>query len=186
MKVTALALVAVLLMALAPMSDSAQQQPTVPAQPTPWPSRSYIQVGKPGYEFTSLPNGKTRVSWKVDISNTAGRYQLLEVQIRFFDDQHAQVLEDTIKRVYVGAASTVIASHETLTDGNTAGSIRTAEVSARQTGKAQRSTPAAKTLGPSYSPQRAIKGKAGGSALPWACLSLPAAHFPPDKMDVFC
>jgi hypothetical protein len=106
-------------------------------------------MGKPGYELTSLPNGKTRVSWKVDISNTAGRYQLLEVRIRFFDDRHAQVLEDTIKRVYVGAASTVTASHETLTDGKTASSIRTAEVSARQTGKAQGSAPAAKALGPS-------------------------------------
>ena len=149
MRGTALALVASLFMALAPTSVSAQQQPTVPGQPTPWPSRSYIQLGEPGYEFTSLPNGKTRVSWKVDISNTAGRYQLLEVQIRFFDDKHAQVLEDTIKRVYVGAGSTVTASHETLTDGKTASSIRTAEVSARQTGKAQRSAPAAKTLGSS-------------------------------------
>ena len=146
MNVTALALVASLVTALAPMLASAQHEPTVVAQLTPWPSRSYIQVGKPGYEFTSLTNGKTRVSWKVDISNTAGRYQLLEVQIRFFDDKHAQVLEDTIKRVYVGAASTVTASHETLTDGKTASSIRTAEVSARQTGKAQSSAPAAKTL----------------------------------------
>jgi hypothetical protein len=148
MKVTALSLVASLVMALAPISISAQHQPTVLAQLTPWASRSYIQTGKPGYEFTSVPNGKTRVSWKVDISNTASRYQLLEVQIRFFDDKHGQLLEDTIKRVYVGAASTVTASHETLTDPKTASSIRTAEVSARQTGQAKRSTPAAKTPEP--------------------------------------
>jgi len=142
MKVTAHALVASLVMTLAPISVSAQHQPTVLAQLTPWASRSYIQTGEPRYEVTSLPNGKTRVSWKVDISNTAGRYQLLEVQIRFFDDKHAQVLEDTIKRVYVGAASTVTASHETLTDAKTASSIRTAAVSARQTGKARRAAPA--------------------------------------------
>jgi len=142
MKVTAHALVASLVMTLAPISVSAQHQPTVLAQLTPWASRSYIQTGEPRYEVTSLPNGKTRVSWKVDISNTAGRYQLLEVQIRFFDDKHAQVLEDTIKRVYVGAASTVTASHETLTDAKTASSIRTAAVSARQTGKARRPAPA--------------------------------------------
>ena len=142
MKVTAHALVASLVMTLAPISVSAQHQPTVLAQLTPWASRSYIQTGEPRYEVTSLPNGKTRVSWKVDISNTAGRYQLLEVQIRFFDDKHAQVLEDTIKRVYVGAASTVTASHETLTDSKTASSIRTAAVSARQTGKARRAAPA--------------------------------------------
>jgi len=142
MKVTAHALVASLVMTLAPISVSAQHQPTVLAQLTPWASRSYIQTGEPRYEVTSLPNGKTRVSWKVDISNTAGRYQLLEVQIQFFDDKHAQVLEDTIKRVYVGAASTVTASHETLTDAKTASSIRTAAVSARQTGKARRAAPA--------------------------------------------
>jgi hypothetical protein len=99
-------------------------------------------MGKPGYEFTSLPNGTTRVSGKVDISNTAARYQLLEVRIRFLDDNHAQVLEDTIKRVYVGAGSTVAASHEALTDARTASSISTAEVSARQTGKAKRPAPA--------------------------------------------
>jgi len=142
MKVTAHALVASLVMTLAPISVSAQHQPTVLAQVTPWASRSYIQTGNPSYEVTSLPNGKARVSWRVDISNTAGRYQLLEVQIRFFDDKHAQVLEDTIKRVYVGAASTVTASHETLTDAKTASSIRTAAVSARQTGKARRAAPA--------------------------------------------
>ncbi len=142
MNVTALALVALLVTALTPVLVSAQHEPTVVAQLAPWPSRSYIQMGKPEYEFTSLPHGKTRVSWKVDISNTAGRYQLLEVQIRFFDDKHAQVLEDTIKRVYVSAVSTVTASHETLTDVKTASSIRTAEVSARQTGKGQRPAPA--------------------------------------------
>jgi len=142
MNVTALALVAALVMTFAPIPGSAQHEPTLLAQLTPWASRSYIQMGKPSYEFMSLPNGKTRVSWKVDISNTAGRYQLLEVQIRFFDDKHAQVLEDTIKRVYVGAASTVTASHETLTDAKTASSIRTAAVSARQTGKARRPAPA--------------------------------------------
>lgn len=142
MNVTALALVASLVTALAPVLVSAQPELTVVAQLSPWPSRSYIEMGKPGYEFTSLPHGKTRVSWKVDISNTAGRYQLLEIQIRFFDDKHAQVLEDTIKRVYVGAASTVTASHETLTDAKTASSIRTAEVSARQTGTAKRPAPA--------------------------------------------
>lgn len=142
MNFTALALVALLVTALTPVLVSAQHEPTVVAPLTRWPSRSYIQVGTPGYEFTSLPHGKTRVSWKVDISNTAGRYQLLEVQIRFFDDKHAQVLEDTIKRVYVGAVSTVTASHETFTDAKTASSIRTAEVSARQTGKGQRPAPA--------------------------------------------
>jgi len=142
MDVTALALVASLVTPLAPGLVSGQHEPTVVAQVTPWPSRSYIQMGKPGYEFTSLPHGKTRVSWKVDISTTAGRYQLLEVQIRFFDDKHAQVLEDTIKRVYVGAASTVTVSHEILTDAKTATSIRTAEVSARQTGKGKGPAPA--------------------------------------------
>lgn len=142
MKVTAQALVALLVMMLAPISVFAPHESTVLAQLTPWASRSYIQIGKPSYEVTSLPNGKTRVSWKVDISNTAGRYQLLEVQIRFFDDKQAQVLDDTIKRVYVGAGSTLTASHETLTDAKTAGSIRAAEVSARQTGKAKRPAPA--------------------------------------------
>lgn len=144
MKVTAQALVASLVMTLAPISGSAPDESTVLAQLTPWASRSYIQIGKPRYEVTSLPmpNGKTRVSWKVDISNTAGRYQLLEVQIRFFDDKQAQVLDDTIKRVYVGAGSTVTASHETLTDEKTAARIQAAEVSARQPGKAKRPAPA--------------------------------------------
>jgi hypothetical protein len=142
MNVTALALSALLVLTLAPMPVSAQHEPTVVVPLTPWVSRSYIQLGEPGYEFASLPNGKTRVAWKLDISNTAGRYQLLEVRIRFFDDKHAQVLDDTIKRVYVGAASTVTASHETFTDAKTASSIRTAEVSARQTGKTKRPAPA--------------------------------------------
>jgi hypothetical protein len=142
MKVTALALVALVVTALTPTLVSAQHESTGVAQVIPWPSRSYIQIGKPSYELTSLAQGKTRVSWKVDISTTAGRYQLLEIQIRFFDDRHAQVLEDTIKRVYVGAGSTVTASHDTLADAKTASSIRTAEVSARQTGKGQRPAPA--------------------------------------------
>jgi hypothetical protein len=142
MRLTALALVASLVMTLAPMSGSAQHQPRVLAQVAPWASRSYIQIGEPKYEVTSLPTGKAKVSWKVDISNTAGRYQLLEIQIRFFDDKHSQVLEDTIKRVYVSAAATVTASHETLVDAKTAKTIRTAEVSARQTGKGKRPAPA--------------------------------------------
>lgn len=142
MRITTLALSASLITTLAPLPVSAQHETAVVAQLTPWASRSYIQMGKPGYEFTSLPNGTTRVSWKVDISNTAARYQLLEVRIRFLDDNHAQVLEDTIKRVYVGAGSTVAASHEALTDARTASSISTAEVSARQTGKAKRPAPA--------------------------------------------
>jgi hypothetical protein len=132
------ALVVSLAITLANISGSAPQQPTVLAQVTPWASRSYIQIGEPSYEVTSSPNGKARVSWKVDITNTAGRYQLLEVQIRFFDDKHAQVLEDTIKRVYVGAGATVTASHETLADAKTATSIRTAAVSSRQTRKTTR------------------------------------------------
>jgi hypothetical protein len=142
MRLTALALVASLVITLAPISGSAQHQPRVFAQLTPGLSRSYIRIGEPRYEVTSLPNGKARVSWKVDISNTAGRYQLLEIEIRFFDDKHAQVLEDTIKRVYVSAAATVTASHETLADAKTAKTIRTAEVSARQSGKAKRPAPA--------------------------------------------
>jgi hypothetical protein len=141
MRVKALALVASLLMTLVAISVSAQHQPTVLAQPTPWASRSYIQTGEPSYEVTSLPNGKARVSWKVDISNTAGRYQLLEIHIRFFDDKHVRVLEDTIKRVYVDAASTVTASHETLTDPKTASTICSAEVSARQTSKGKHPAP---------------------------------------------
>ncbi|HVO84917.1 MAG TPA: hypothetical protein VMU60_10885 [Syntrophobacteria bacterium] len=148
MRVTALSLVASLVVTFAPVSVSAPHQPDTLAQLTPGASRSYIQTGQPSYEVTSLPNGRARVSWRVDISNTAGRYQVLEVQIRFFDDKHAQLLEDTIKRVYVAAASKVTASHETLMDGKTASSIRTAEVSARQTGKTKSSTPAAKTPAP--------------------------------------
>lgn len=142
MKITALALVASLVTTLTAISASAERQPTVLSQLSPWASRSYIHLGEPSYEVTSLPNGKARVSWKVDISNTAGRYQLLEVRIRFFDDKNAQILEDTIKRVYVGAAVTVTASHEAFTDGKTASGIRTAAVSARQTVKAKHSAPA--------------------------------------------
>jgi len=135
MRVITLALAASLLVTLAALSVYAQQQP-------PWASRSYIETGQPRYEVGPLANGKARVSWQVDISNTASRYQLLEIRIRFFDDKHVQVLEDTIKRVYVAAASTVTASHETLMDGKAANSIRTAEVFARQTGKTKPPNPA--------------------------------------------
>jgi hypothetical protein len=178
MNVTALALMASLVIMLAPLSGSVPHQPTVLAQLTPWASRSYIQLGEPRYKVTSLPSGKARVSWKVDISNTAGRYQLLEVQIRFFDDKHVQVLEDTIKRVYVTAAATVTASHETLADAKTATSIRTAEVSARQTGKTKRPTPA-KTPQPTGQAETPITVREQATLL-------SVFLFSPDKRDVFC
>lgn len=150
MRRAALSLAASLVIILSALPLPTQHDLVVLAQTTPWVSRSYLEIGQPTYELTSLAPGQIKVSWKVDISNKASRAHTLEVKVRFFDDKHSQVLEDTVRRAYASAQSKVTVTHETLTDTKTANSIRRAEASARQTGKARRPVPATKqaeTLG---------------------------------------
>jgi len=144
MKSTALGLTALLVNILAVMPIQTQHGPMVLAQMIPASPRSYIEVGQPSYELTPLSNGRTQISWKLDILDKGSRSHKLEVRIRFFDDKHSQVLEDSISRVSVPAGLKVILTHTTVTTAKKANSIRSAEVSAKLAEKAARPTPAKK------------------------------------------
>lgn len=137
MKKIALVLVAFTAIILSAMLVQGQQDSGLLAQMSSGAPRSYLEIGKPSFEVKLVSTEQTKVSWKVVVSDRGSRYHTLDIHIRFFDDKHAQVLEDTVRRVYVPVDEKVTVTHETITDASTASTIRTAEVSARQRGKAK-------------------------------------------------
>jgi hypothetical protein len=144
MKRTAFGAMALLVISLSAMPVRAQHAPTVLAQMTSVSPRSYIEIGQPSYELTPVPGGRIQVSWKVDVLNKGRLSHRLEVHIRFFDDKHSQVLEDTTRRLSIPVGVKVTLTHTTVTDARTANSIRSAEVSARLAEKARRLAPPTK------------------------------------------
>jgi tagatose-1,6-bisphosphate aldolase non-catalytic subunit AgaZ/GatZ len=144
MKRTAFGAMALLVISLSAMPVQAQHAPTVLAQMTSVSPRSYIEIGQPSYELTPVPGGRIQVSWKVDVFDKGSRSHTLEVHMRFFDEKHSQVLEDTIRRVSIPVGLKVTLTHTKVTDAKKANSIRSAEASARLAGKARRPTPPTK------------------------------------------
>ncbi|HYA03363.1 MAG TPA: hypothetical protein VEI04_09635 [Syntrophobacteria bacterium] len=162
MKSIASGLTALLVIILSVIPIQARRDPMVLAQMTSASPRSYIEVGPPSYELTPVPGGRLQVSWKVDILDTGSRSHTLEVRIRFFDDQHSQVLEDAIKRASVPVGLKVTLTHTTVTDARKANSIRSAEVSAKLAEKARRPTPPAKPAETATQPTGDM-GSSGGN-----------------------
>lgn len=119
------------------MTVQAQQESMLLAQIGSSTRRSYIEIGKPSYELTSISTDQTKVAWNVVVSNGGSRYHTLDIHVRFFDEERSQVLEDTLRRVYIRVGEKVTVSHEIITDTSIANVIRTAEASARQRGKAK-------------------------------------------------
>lgn len=104
------------------------------AQQTSMPPRlkdASIEYGPVTYELGEESGGKIPVSWKVDLTNTDPKDHTIDVQVRFYDGNKAELFHDSAMRNRVPANGTITVSHTATVDAKQAQSVQSADTATR-------------------------------------------------------